>query len=89
MTVPLVVGNWKMNGSQAQCQKLACEIARMMQRKPTRAQVVVAPPFTALSTVARAIRHSKIKMAGAKLSLAGKRCLHRGNKRANVSGTGL
>ena len=28
MTVPLVVGNWKMNGSQAQCQKLACEIAR-------------------------------------------------------------
>jgi len=64
MTVPLVVGNWKMNGSQAQCQKLACEIARMIQRKPTRAQVVVAPPFTALSTVARAIRHSKIKMAG-------------------------
>jgi triosephosphate isomerase (TIM) len=64
MTVPLVVGNWKMNGSQAQCQKLVCEIARMIQRKPTRAQVVVAPPFTALSTVARAIRHSKIKMAG-------------------------
>ena len=28
MTVPLVVGNWKMNGSQAECQKLAREIAR-------------------------------------------------------------
>lgn len=63
MTVPLVVGNWKMNGSQAESQKLASEIARMIQRKPTRAQVVVAPPFTALTTVARAIRHSKIKMA--------------------------
>ena len=63
MTVPLVVGNWKMNDSQAECQKLAREIARAIERKATRAQVVVAPPFTALTTVARAIRHSKIKMA--------------------------
>jgi triosephosphate isomerase len=63
MTVPLVVGNWKMNGSQAECQKLARELAREIQRKATRVQVIVAPPFTALTTVARAIRHSKIKMA--------------------------
>jgi triosephosphate isomerase (TIM) len=63
MTAPLVVGNWKMNGSQAECQKLARELARAIRRKATRVQVIVAPPFTALTTVARAIRHSKIKMA--------------------------
>jgi len=64
MTVPLVVGNWKMNGTQKECRKLAREIARTIQQKASRAQIVVAPPFTALTTVARAIRFSKIKMAG-------------------------
>ena len=42
---------------------LSRELAREIQRKATRVQVIVAPPFIALTTVARAIRHSKIKMA--------------------------
>lgn len=64
MSVPLVVGNWKMNGSQAECQKLARAIVGGQKKKdknPT--EVVVAPPFTALATVARALRGSDIKLA--------------------------
>jgi triosephosphate isomerase len=63
MSVPLVVGNWKMNGSQAECQKLARAIVRGLRESKNPTEVVVAPPFTALATVARALRGSNIKLA--------------------------
>ena len=63
MSVPLVVGNWKMNGSQAECQKLARAIVRGLRKSTSPTEVVVAPPFTALATVARALRGSNIKLA--------------------------
>ena len=63
MITPLVVGNWKMNGGQAQCVQLTREIVRQLQRKPARAEVALAPPFTALSLVARALSTSKVKLA--------------------------
>lgn len=63
MTPPLVVGNWKMYGSQSECFSLARRIVRNLRKKPSRAGVVLAPPFTALATVKRAIRGTKIGLA--------------------------
>lgn len=63
MTPPLVVGNWKMNGSQADCLDLARKISHDVKSKPGPVQVVVAPPFTALAAVSKALRHSKVQLA--------------------------
>ena len=63
MSVPLVVGNWKMNGSQAECQKLARAIVHGLRKSTNPTEVVVAPPFTALATVAQALRGSNIELA--------------------------
>jgi triosephosphate isomerase (TIM) len=63
MTPPLVVGNWKMNGSQADCLHLARQIVRDVKSKPAPVQVVVAPPFTALAAVGKALHDSKVQLA--------------------------
>jgi triosephosphate isomerase len=63
MSRPLVVGNWKMNGSQADCAKLARAIVRQLKAKPVAAQVVLAPPFTALFPVGKALRNSALQLA--------------------------
>jgi triosephosphate isomerase (TIM) len=63
MTPPLVVGNWKMNGSQADCLDLARKVSRGVESKPAPVQVVVAPPFTALAAVGKALRDSKVQLA--------------------------
>lgn len=63
MTRPLVVGNWKMHGTQAEAAELAQEIRRG-SRRIERVEVVLAPPFTALFAVARSIAGSSIQLAG-------------------------
>jgi triosephosphate isomerase len=63
MTPPLVVGNWKMNGSQSDSRELAGRIATALNSTPTSAHIVVAPPFTALATVGIALRGSKVHLA--------------------------
>jgi triosephosphate isomerase (TIM) len=63
MTPPLVVGNWKMNGSQADCLELARKISHDVESKPAPVQVVVAPPFTALAAVGKALHDSKVQLA--------------------------
>jgi triosephosphate isomerase len=63
MTRPLVVANWKMHGSQVECRALSQQIVRALRRTPARADVVLAPPHTALATVDRAIGKEKIKLA--------------------------
>ncbi|HVO92789.1 MAG TPA: triose-phosphate isomerase [Terriglobales bacterium] len=63
MRVPLVVGNWKMNGNQAECRVLATSIARGLGKKSAKAQVAVAPPFTALAVVGKVIRGTDIKLS--------------------------
>ena len=62
MITPLVVGNWKMNGVQSECVQLARQITRQLKRQPARAEVALAPPFTALSLVARVLRNSEVKL---------------------------
>ncbi len=63
MITPLVVGNWKMNGGQSECVQLARQIVRQLKRKPALAEVALAPPFTALSVVARELGNGKVKLA--------------------------
>ena len=63
MITPLVVGNWKMNGTQTEAVQLARQLVHHLKKNPARAEVVVAPPFTALTSVKRVLRHSKIKLA--------------------------
>jgi triosephosphate isomerase len=59
---PLVAGNWKMNKTLTEAAALAREICQGYQATMP-AEVVVAPPFTALTTVAKEISGSPIQLA--------------------------
>jgi triosephosphate isomerase len=61
MSAPLVVGNWKMNGSLTSCVKLARETVRPL--KATSVEVALAPPFTALHSVAKILQPTEVKLA--------------------------
>jgi len=63
MRIPLVVGNWKMHGTQLECVKLARAIAQGLRKRRGRVQVVVAPPYTALGPVIKAARNSVFGVA--------------------------
>jgi triosephosphate isomerase (TIM) len=63
MSPPLVVGNWKMNGGQSDGLELARKIVADLNSKPTIAQVVLAPPFTGLAVVGKAVGESNIQLA--------------------------
>ena len=63
MKVPLVVGNWKMHGTQSDCFERARSIVEGLQQKPASVELVVAPPFTALAVVKQALRNSQIQLA--------------------------
>jgi triosephosphate isomerase (TIM) len=59
---PLVVGNWKMHGTQDEAVALARDVRRGL--KGRRVDVVLAPPFTALAPVRRTLRGSALRLAG-------------------------
>ena len=63
MTLPLVVGNWKMHGSQTEFVHLVRAIVRLKRRRPARVQLAVAPPFTALAPVKKILRRTGIAVA--------------------------
>ncbi len=56
---PLIAGNWKMHTTITEATKLAQAIAETAGRFADR-QVMVAPPFTALAAVAKALHDSSI-----------------------------
>jgi triosephosphate isomerase (TIM) len=60
---PLMVGNWKMNGSVVGCTELAQATAGLLKRQSTHAEVALAPPFTALCSVAKALQGNDVKLA--------------------------
>ena len=63
MRPPLVVGNWKMHGSQAECQELARGIATSIRGKQPLIELALAPPFTALEIVKKVIGKKQIGLA--------------------------
>jgi triosephosphate isomerase len=61
---PLVVGNWKMNGTLRESAKLAGAVVKGLRHTAGKVQVVLAPPHTALTQVHQVIRRSDIELAG-------------------------
>ncbi len=62
MRVPVIAGNWKMNKLTEEARSLARAI-KVGTANLSHCQVVLAPPFTALSTVAGEIRATKLILA--------------------------
>jgi len=60
---PLIAGNWKMHKTQEEARVLAREIRRGLF-PPPRAEVMMAPPYTALAAVAAELAGSPIRLAG-------------------------
>jgi triosephosphate isomerase (TIM) len=63
--IPLIVGNWKMNKTIQEtadfCRLLKEELSTLRGKK---AEVAVAPPFTALHAAAQALQGSSVSVAG-------------------------
>jgi triosephosphate isomerase len=68
MRTPLVIGNWKMNGTLAETRALATAIRDGLKR-PGRVEVAVCPPSTALQTAAEIL-------AGSPILLGAQNCHH-------------
>ena len=51
----LVVGNWKMNGTQHECQQLARKIAEELPTNTGSLEVAVAPPELTLRQLRRMV----------------------------------
>jgi triosephosphate isomerase len=68
MRTPMVVGNWKMHGTLAETRALTTAL-RVGLKRPGRVEVVVCPPFTALSTAAEVL-------AGGPILLGAQNCHH-------------
>lgn len=62
MKVPLLVGNWKMYGTESEAGTLTQNIVKGLKRL-RRVEVAIAPPFTSLNAVRRAARGSPIQLA--------------------------
>jgi triosephosphate isomerase (TIM) len=61
VTIPLVIGNWKMNMLASE----ACDLARsLVDRLSAVEGVVIAPPFTSLYPVSQIIKGSSLGLAG-------------------------
>jgi triosephosphate isomerase len=61
MRTPLVIGNWKMQGTLAEARPLATTVRDGVKRVKG-ADVAVCPPFTALAAVADILRDSAVKL---------------------------
>ncbi|MCC1497071.1 triose-phosphate isomerase [Alcanivorax sp. 1008] len=59
--IPLVAGNWKMNGRRAMAAQLAAEVAA---GAPAGVEVLLCPPLVYLDTVAAAAKGSPVCFAG-------------------------
>jgi triosephosphate isomerase (TIM) len=62
MTMPLIVGNWKMNLLAAEAAELAFGIKEFVE-KITDVRVILAPSFTSLHSVSHALSGSKVGLA--------------------------
>jgi len=59
MRTPLVIGNWKMNGTVAEARLLATAVRDGLKR-PKATEIAVCPPFTALAAVSEIVAGSPI-----------------------------
>jgi triosephosphate isomerase len=66
--VPLVAGNWKMNGRRAMAAQLAAEVAASA---PAGVEVLLCPPLVYLDTVVTAAKGSALCFAGQNVAATG------------------
>ncbi|MCK5010593.1 MAG: triose-phosphate isomerase, partial [Deltaproteobacteria bacterium] len=59
MRKPLIAGNWKMNKNSAESVELVSQLREMVS-DVKEVEIVIAPPYTALGSVAGAIKGSNI-----------------------------
>jgi len=71
MIRPVIAGNWKMNKTIAEAVDFAAQLREKIESLPDR-EVIVAPPFTALKSVAEILRGSRIGLAAQTLHEAEK-----------------
>jgi triosephosphate isomerase len=64
MRRPLIAGNWKMYKTIPEALALVRDLRAALDGKSPHAEVLVAPPYTALFTVGEALRGSGILLAG-------------------------
>lgn len=62
MRKPVIAGNWKMNKTKLESIKLVTELKNLLPRTVA-AEIIVAPPFTALTYVFEAVSGSNIALA--------------------------
>ncbi|HJM80239.1 MAG TPA: triose-phosphate isomerase, partial [Prochlorococcaceae cyanobacterium Fu_MAG_72] len=63
MRKPVIAGNWKMYMTCAQAQEYSAVFLPLIEATPDDRHLVIAPPFTAISTMAEAIRGSRLKLS--------------------------
>jgi len=62
MTMPLIVGNWKMNLLTAEAAELALGVKEFLEQN-TGVRVILAPSFTSLHSVNKVLSGSKVELA--------------------------
>ena len=60
---PVIAGNWKMHMTCAQARDYLAAFLPLIAETPDDRELVLAPPFTALSTMAEATRESAVELA--------------------------
>ena len=63
MRRPVIAGNWKMHMTCAQARDYMAAFLPQIESAPQDREIVLAPPFTALSTMAAAAEHSVVELA--------------------------
>ncbi|MDD5100003.1 MAG: triose-phosphate isomerase [Syntrophales bacterium] len=71
MVRPVIAGNWKMNKTVAEAIDFATRLRNALVAPP-QAEVIIAPPFTALQAVAEVLRESPVRLAAQNLHEAEK-----------------
>ncbi|MBY0431497.1 MAG: triose-phosphate isomerase, partial [Rhodospirillales bacterium] len=61
---PLIAGNWKMNGLKADGIALAQGIAAKVRETAPACDLLVCPPFTLVSEIARAVAGTPVAVGG-------------------------
>ena len=67
---PLIVGNWKMNGTEPEASSLADALILLVPADDRGVDVALAPPFTSLRTVGDRIRGTRLDLAAQNLHRA-------------------
>ena len=60
---PVIAGNWKMNMTCAQAKQYMSEFLPLIKESPDDRTIIIAPPFTAISTVSESLQNEDIQIS--------------------------